>query len=181
MMKECGTILTDKEMSRTLERLAVEVIERRGDNERLAILGIQRRGADLAERLKLLLDERLDRKVPLGKLDINLYRDDWTTNLELAPVINCSEIGFEIEGASIVLVDDVLYSGRTIRAALEAILDYGRPRRVELLVLVDRGNRELPIQADYVGKQVRTGARQHVNVLVSERDNEDRVCLVEVD
>ena len=177
-MKECGTILNGKEMSRTLERLAVEVYERRGDDSALAILGIQRRGADLAERLKKLLDERLGRKVPLGKLDINLYRDDWTTNLELAPTINCSEIGFDIEGASVVLVDDVLYSGRTIRAALEAILDYGRPRRVELLVLVDRGHRELPIQADYVGKRVETHDREHVDVLVSERDGEDKVCLV---
>ncbi|CCH50019.1 bifunctional pyr operon transcriptional regulator/uracil phosphoribosyltransferase PyrR [Pseudodesulfovibrio piezophilus] len=180
-MKECGTILNDKEMNRTLERLAIEVYERHGECETLAILGIQRRGADLAERLKKLLDDRLGRKVPLGKLDINLYRDDWTTNLELTPVINCSEIGFEIEGASIVLVDDVLYSGRTIRAALEAILDYGRPRRVELLVMVDRGNRELPIQADYVGKKVETSMGQHVNVLVNERDDEDRVCLVEGD
>ncbi len=178
-MKDCGTILNDKEMSRTLERLAVEIIERRGDNKRLAILGIQRRGADLAERLKRLLDERLRKKIPLGKLDINLYRDDWTTNLSLSPIINCSEIGFDIEGASIVLVDDVLYSGRTIRAALEAILDYGRPKRVELLVLVDRGNRELPIQADYVGKKVNTSGKQHVNVLVAERDDEDRVYLVE--
>ena len=178
-MKDCGTILTDKEMNRTLERLAFEVYERHGEDERLAILGIQRRGADLAERLKKLLDDRLGRKVPLGKLDINLYRDDWTTNLELAPTINCSEIGFEIEGASIVLVDDVLYSGRTIRAALEAILDYGRPKRVELMVLVDRGWRELPIQADYIGKKVETVGNQHVNVLVTERDQEDRVCLVE--
>lgn len=178
MMKDCGTILSDKEMSRTLERLAVEVYERRGDDGSLAILGIQRRGADLAERLKKLLDERLGRKIPLGKLDINLYRDDWTTNLELAPTINCSEIGFEVDGASIVLVDDVLYSGRTVRAALEAILDYGRPRRVELLVLVDRGHRELPIQADYVGKRLDTLGDEHVNVLVVERDGEDRVCLV---
>lgn len=178
-MKECGTILTGKEMNRTLERLAFQVYERHGDNEGLAILGIQRRGADLAERLKLLLDERLGRKVPLGKLDINLYRDDWTSNLELAPTINCSEIGFDVEGASIVLVDDVLYSGRTIRAALEAILDYGRPERVELLVLVDRGWRELPIQADYIGKKVDTFGHQHINVLVAERDDEDRVCLVE--
>ncbi|MFH1912936.1 MAG: bifunctional pyr operon transcriptional regulator/uracil phosphoribosyltransferase PyrR [Pseudomonadota bacterium] len=177
-MKECGTILNEREMARTIERLALEVFERRGDDERLAILGIQRRGADLAERIKLWLDERLGRKIPLGKLDINLYRDDWTTNLELAPTINCSEIGFDIEGASIVLVDDVLYSGRTIRAALEAILDYGRPRRVELLVLVDRGHRELPIQADYVGKKLDTLDHEHVNVLVSERDDEDRVCLV---
>lgn len=178
-MKECGTILTDKEMGRTLERLAIEVFERHGDDETLAILGIQRRGADLAERLKILLDDRLGRKVPLGKLDINLYRDDWTTNLELTPTINCSEIGFDIEGANIVLVDDVLYSGRTIRAALEAILDYGRPKKVELLVLVDRGNRELPIQADYIGKNVTTSGKEHVNVLVTERDQEDRVCLVE--
>ncbi|MDD3311709.1 bifunctional pyr operon transcriptional regulator/uracil phosphoribosyltransferase PyrR [Pseudodesulfovibrio sp.] len=177
-MKECGTILNGREMSRTLERLAVEIVERRGDDASLAILGVQRRGADLAERLKKLLDARLGRKVPLGKLDINLYRDDWTTNLELAPTINCSEIGFEIEGASIVLVDDVLYSGRTIRAALEAILDYGRPRRVELLVLVDRGHRELPIQADYVGKKVDTHDDEHVDVLVVERDGEDKVCLV---
>jgi len=177
-MKDCGTILNDKAMGRTLERLAIEVFERHGDNENLAILGIQRRGADLAERLKLLLDDRLGHKVPLGKLDINLYRDDWTTNLELAPIINCSEIGFDVDGATIVLVDDVLYSGRTIRAALEAILDYGRPRCVELLVLVDRGHRELPIQADYVGKKVETADNEHVNVLVTERDDEDRVCLV---
>lgn len=178
-MKECGTILTSKEMSRTLERLAFEVYERRGDDDTIAILGIQRRGADLAERLKKLLDDRLGQKVPLGKLDINLYRDDWTTNLELAPTINCSEIGFDVEGRSLVLVDDVLYSGRTIRAALEAILDYGRPKRVELLVLVDRGHRELPIQADYVGKRVDTLGNEHVNVLVVERDDEDKVCLVE--
>ena len=177
-MKECGTILTSREMSRTLERLAFEVYERHGDDGSLAILGIQRRGADLAERLKTLLDDRLGRKVPLGKLDINLYRDDWTTNLELAPVINCSEIGFDVEGRSIVLVDDVLYSGRTIRAALEAILDYGRPKQVELMVLVDRGHRELPIQADYVGKKIDTLGNEHVNVLVSERDDEDKVCLV---
>ena len=177
-MKECGTLLTSKEMSRTLERLAFEVYERRGDDETIAILGIQRRGADLAERLKKLLDERLGHKVPLGKIDINLYRDDWTTNLELAPTINCSEIGFDVEGRSIVLVDDVLYSGRTVRAALEAILDYGRPKRVELLVLVDRGHRELPIQADYVGKKIDTLGDEHVNVLVTERDGEDKVCLV---
>jgi pyrimidine operon attenuation protein/uracil phosphoribosyltransferase len=177
-MKECGTILNAREMDRTLERLALEVFERRGEDERLVIIGVQRRGADLAERIKRRLDERLGRKIPLGKLDINLYRDDWTTNLELAPTINCSEIGFDIEGASVLLVDDVLYSGRTTRAALEAILDYGRPRRVELLVLVDRGHRELPIQADYVGKKLDTLGDEHVNVMVVERDDEDRVCLV---
>lgn len=177
-MRECGTILNGRDMTRTLERLAMEVIERRGDNERLAIIGIQRRGADLADRLKRTLDKELDRKVPLGKLDINLYRDDWT-NLDIQPAINCTEIPFDIEGANIVLVDDVLYSGRTVRAALEAILDYGRPRRVELLVLIDRGLRELPIQPDYVGKVVKTSKGQHVNVKVLERDAEDQVCVVQ--
>lgn len=177
-MKECGLILSNKDMQRTLSRLASEVAERRGNDESLVLIGVQRRGADLAERMKELLEELLDRRVPLGKLDINLYRDDWTT-LNIQPSINCTEIPFDIEKTSIVLVDDVLYSGRTIRAALEAILDYGRPTRVELLVLIDRGNRELPIQADYVGKKVTTSQREHVNVLVTERDEEDKVCLVE--
>ncbi|MGE4505982.1 MAG: bifunctional pyr operon transcriptional regulator/uracil phosphoribosyltransferase PyrR [Desulfovibrionaceae bacterium] len=177
-MKECGLILNSTDMRRTLSRLASEVAERRGDDPTLALIGIQRRGADLAERIKAQLDKQLGRDVPLGKLDINLYRDDWTT-LNIQPSINRTEIPFDIEGASIVLVDDVLYSGRTVRAALEAILDYGRPTRVELLALIDRGNRELPIQADYVGKLVTTSHEEHVDVLVSERDDEDKVCLVE--
>lgn len=177
-MEECGTILTAKDMERTLERLVSEVSERRGDDERLVLLGIQRRGADLAERLKARLDAALGQDTPLGKIDINLYRDDWTT-LNIQPSINRTEIPFEIEGASILLVDDVLYSGRTIRAALEALLDYGRPKRVELLVLIDRaGLRELPIQADYVGKRVVTHGGEHVDVRVMERDSEDKVCLV---
>lgn len=175
-MKDCGTILNRKEIARTLDRLASEIVERRGEDEDLALVGVQRRGADLAERLQGLLSDKLERRIPLGKLDINLYRDDWTT-LDIQPSINCTEIPFQIEDKSIVLIDDVLFSGRTTRAALEAILDYGRPRRVELLVLIDRGHRELPIQADYVGKRVDTGGREHVNVLVDERDGEDRVCL----
>ncbi|XPV76769.1 MAG: bifunctional pyr operon transcriptional regulator/uracil phosphoribosyltransferase PyrR [Desulfovibrio sp.] len=175
-MSECKIILNEAEFGRTLERLAFEVYERRGDEENLAIIGIQRRGADLAVRLQELLEERLGRRVPLGKLDINLYRDDWTT-LNIQPSINCTEIPFEIEGASIVLVDDVLFSGRTVRSALEAILDYGRPRRVELLALVDRGHRELPIRADYVGKEMITARAERVDVSVRERDGEDQVCL----
>lgn len=178
IMEECGTILSSRDMERTLERLASEVSERRGDDERLVLLGIQRRGADLALRLKARLDRSLGRDIPLGKLDINLYRDDWTT-LNIQPSINRTEIPFDIENTSILLVDDVLYSGRTIRAALEAVLDYGRPRRVELLVLIDRaGLRELPIQADYVGKHVVTHGDEHVDVRVAERDSEDKVCLV---
>lgn len=176
-METCRTVLGSRELTRTLDRLASEIIERRGEAAHLALIGIQRRGADLAERLKKRLDERLGRRIPLGKLDINLYRDDWSS-LEIQPRINCTEIPFGLEGASVVLVDDVLFSGRTIRAALEAILDYGRPKRVELLVLIDRGHRELPIQADYVGKKVDTAGDEHVNVLVAERDAEDKVCIV---
>lgn len=176
-MHECATILDALGMDRTLQRLATEVVERRGSDPKLAILGVQRRGADLAERLKARIDALRGARTPLGKLDINLYRDDWTT-LDTRPSINCTAIPFDIEDASIVLVDDVLFSGRTVRAALEAILDYGRPRRVELLVLIDRGGRELPIQADYVGKTVSTQPSEHVNVLVSERDGEDKACLV---
>lgn len=176
-MEPCRTVLNAREFSRTVDRLASEIIERRGEDAHLALVGVQRRGVDLAERLKKRLDDRLGRRIPLGKLDINLYRDDWSS-LEIQPRINCTEIPFDIEKASIVLVDDVLFSGRTVRAALEAILDYGRPRRVELLVLIDRGHRELPIQADYVGKKVDTLGDEHVNVLVSERDAEDKVCIV---
>lgn len=175
-MNDARTILTAKEMARTLERLASEIVERRGEEGPLVLVGIQRRGVDLARRLKKLLDARLPAPVILGQLDINLYRDDWSS-LGISPAISHTEIPAEVEGASVVLVDDVLYSGRTIRAALEAILDFGRPRRVELLVLIDRGHRELPIQADYVGKRVNTSASERVDVLVAERDEQDKVLL----
>ncbi len=176
-MKKSKTILSKAEMSKTLTRLAFEIIERRGADANLALVGVQRRGADLAERLKAILEKELDRRVPLGRLDISLYRDDWISPNH-KPNIACTAIPFNPEGQSIVLVDDVLYSGRTVRAALEAILDYGRPKRVELLVLIDRGHRELPIQADYVGKKVETDETQHVDVFTVERDGEDKVCLV---
>lgn len=175
-MSDVRTLLTAKEMARTLERLASEVVERRGESGPLVLVGIQRRGVDLARRLKKLLDARLGTPVILGMLDINLYRDDWS-NLGIAPTISSTEIPADIEGVNLILVDDVLFSGRTTRAALEAILDFGRPRRVELLVLIDRGHRELPIQADYVGKRVNTSSSEHVDVLVAERDEQDKVVL----
>jgi len=175
-VSEIRTILTAKEMARTLERLTSEIIERRGEEGPLVLVGIQRRGVDLARRLKKLLDARLSSPAILGQLDINLYRDDWSS-LGITPAISHTEIPAEVEGASVILVDDVLFSGRTTRAALEAILDFGRPRRVELLVLIDRGHRELPIQADYVGKRVNTSSSEQVDVLVSERDEQDRVIL----
>nr|WP_243368178.1 bifunctional pyr operon transcriptional regulator/uracil phosphoribosyltransferase PyrR [Fundidesulfovibrio soli] len=176
VMKRQKIVMNGKEVARTLERLAFEILERHGECTELALIGIQRRGVELAQRLRKLLEARLNCELPLGKLDINLYRDDWT-NLAHQPQINQTDIPFGIDGRKIILVDDVLYSGRTIRAALEAILDFGRPRKVELLVLVDRGHRELPIQADYMGKMLPTSREERVDVYVKEMDGEDRVRL----
>jgi pyrimidine operon attenuation protein / uracil phosphoribosyltransferase len=171
-------VMTAGEMARTLERLAFELIERHDQACCLALVGIQRRGAELATRLKAIIEAKLGCDVPLGKLDINLYRDDWTHS-ETQPQVGQSHIPFSLTDKNVVLVDDVLFSGRTIRAALEAVLDYGRPKRVELLVLIDRrGHRELPIQADYVGKKVHTIQGEHVDVAVVELDGEDTVNLV---
>lgn len=143
----------------------------------LALIGIQRRGADLAKRLAVCLakDNNL---IDCGLLDINLYRDDWTIRSESAPIIGKSEIPFSLTKRKIILVDDVLYTGRTIRSALEAILDYGRPASVELLVLIDRGNRELPICANYVGKTIHIPKNQHIDVCFKEHDGEDGVYLI---
>ncbi len=170
------TLLTREGMARTLERLAYEVLERHHDPDELQLVGIRRRGVDLARRLARILGERVGRGIPLGTLDINLYRDDWTS-LSAMPALGASSIPLPLEGRQVILVDDVLYTGRTVRAALEAILDYGRPKRVELLVLVDRGHRELPIHADYVGRRVNTSRAEQVNVLLEERDGVDEVRL----
>ena len=176
-MKDATTPLLGKdEMERILERLAAQVLERHPACEGLMLVGIQRRGVDLARRLAARLEARAGVRVPLGTLDINLYRDDWTT-LEGKPHIGTSHIPENPDGRVVLLVDDVLFSGRTVRAALEAILDYGRPRAVELAVLVDRGHRELPIHADYVGRKITTERRWHVDVLLEERDGEDMVRL----
>ncbi len=169
-------ILNADEITRILDRLAFQIIERHGDCNQTVLLGIQRRGADLALRLEKMLEEKLGRKIPFGTLDINLYRDDWTSS-STRPIIGESHITTPLDGKKVILVDDVLYTGRTIRAALEAILDYGRPGQVELLVLVDRGHRELPIHGDYVGRTVNTSRTEKVNVLLDERDGTDEVTL----
>ena len=171
------TLLLEKhEMTRMLERLASQIIERHADCGHVMLVGIERRGADLAHRLAALLQERLGHPVLLGTLDINLYRDDWTS-LEAQPHIGPSRIPANVDERVIILVDDVLYTGRTIRAALEALQDYGRPRAVELLTLIDRGHRELPIHADYVGRTVNTSRQERVDVLLTERDGQDAVHL----
>lgn len=176
-VKMTSTLLLEQnEMARILDRLASQILERHARCEDVMLVGIERRGADLARRLARILESRLSRPVPLGTLDINLYRDDWTS-LQGKPHIGQSHIPASVDQRVIILVDDVLFSGRTIRSALEALLDYGRPRAVELLVLIDRGHRELPIHADYVGRVVNTSRQEHVDVLLTERDGEDAVRL----
>jgi len=169
-------VLDGDDMRRTLVRIAHEIVEKHGDPEVLAVVGIHRRGAVLAARLHRLLRDLLDAEVPLGELDISFYRDDVATRAD-APVVHASSIDFQIEGRSVVIVDDVLYTGRTVRAAIEALFDYGRPERVQLAVLADRGHRELPIRPDYVGKNLPTARSERVNVRVEELDGEDGVTI----
>ena len=170
-------LMNADDIARTLERLAYQIVEKHGDTENLVLVGIQRRGVDLSQRLAKILEKKAQKPLSMGTLDINLYRDDWTS-LASMPAIASSQIPLPIEGKSIILVDDVLYTGRTIRAALEALSDYGRPNCIELLVLIDRGHRELPIAADYIGKQIDTARAEQVNVLVKERDECDEVRLL---
>lgn len=175
-MENATILMNAEEISRTLDRLAYQIIEKRGTSSDLALIGIQRRGADIASRLTRILKEKLGRSVPCGALDIALYRDDWTS-VGVRPSVGPTTIDFQIQGRDIILIDDVLFTTRTIRAALDALLDFGRPRRVELLVLIDRGHHELPIHADYIGRSVNTSRTEHVDVLVSERDGRDEVRL----
>lgn len=166
-------------MARALYRIAHEILERNKGTEGLALVGIRRRGVPLARRLAARLREIEGQEVPVGVLDITLYRDDLTERSEW-PQVERTEVPFPVRGRRIVLVDDVLYTGRTARAALDALLDLGRPESVQLAVLVDRGHRELPIRADYVGKNVPTSRRENVEVRVTEIDGEDGVYLFEL-
>lgn len=171
-------IMDAEDMDLALARIAAEIAERRPVRETLAIIGIRRRGVPLGRRLAENVEKILNRKVPFGVLDITLYRDDLTT-VATSPILKESQIDFDVAGKSIVLVDDVLYTGRTIRAALDGLIKYGRPSRVQLAVLIDRGHRELPIQADYVGKVVATTDDEIIEVKVTEEDGVEKVLLVE--
>ncbi len=170
-------IIDSNEMSLVLERLFAQVMERHGDMENVIFVGIQRRGVDLAERLAALAGQKTGKKIKIGSLDINLYRDDWTTLSGGMPKIGKSAMPCSLDNLGIILVDDVLFTGRTVRAALEALLDYGRPASVELLALIDRGHRELPICADYVGRKIGTDKNGHVDVLFEGRDGIDAVRI----
>ncbi|CRF34675.1 uracil phosphoribosyltransferase [Brachyspira suanatina] len=168
-------LLKAEEYEKVLPRLAAEIIEKE-DMEKLAIVGIRRRGDFLGIRLKKLLEEKINKEVPIGAIDINLYRDDLSSLSEF-PEIKETDIPFDITGKTILLVDDVLYTGRTIRAALNALFDYGRPKKVALLVLVDRFGRELPVSANYVGIALNVPQDQYVSVRVKELEGEDLVLL----
>jgi len=163
-------------MARTLSRIAHEMLERHPDLGRLALVGVRSRGVPLARRLARLLKDAGGTEPAVGAIDISLYRDDFTS-LAAQPITKGTDILFSIDGRTVVLVDDVLYTGRTVRAALDQLIDFGRPARIELAVLVDRGHRELPIRADYVGRTLATARDEAVQVLVREEDGRDEVLL----
>ncbi len=184
-MPEEKVVLDAGDVRRTLVRIAHEIVEKHagapageagGSADRLALVGIHRRGAVLAARLRELLRELLGAGVPLGDVDISFYRDDLGRRGD-APVVHSSHLEFAVDGADVVIVDDVLFTGRTVRAAIDALFDYGRPARVQLAVLADRGHRELPIRPDYVGKNLPTALAERVNVHVAELDGTDEVTI----
>jgi len=170
-------IMDKDQMERSLQRMAHEIIEQNRGLEKIRLVGIRSRGVPLAERLSSYLKLISNQEVPVGILDITLYRDDLST-ISHQPVIKGSAIDFDIEDAVVVLVDDVLYTGRTVRAAIDALMDFGRPKQIQLAVLIDRGHRELPIKADYVGKNVPTSKEEIIKVSLEEIDGEDSVKIV---
>jgi pyrimidine operon attenuation protein/uracil phosphoribosyltransferase len=178
LLREKCRLMSASEIERTLVRLAHEIIEKNNGSQNLGLVGIKRRGVPLAQRLAKIIGAIEKHPTDHGTLDISFYRDDLTTH-DVRPVVNKSDIGFDVNGRDIILIDDVLYTGRTIRAALDALFDHGRPRRVQLLVLVDRGHRELPIEATFVGRTVPTTQREIVEVKLQEVDNDEQVLLVE--
>jgi pyrimidine operon attenuation protein / uracil phosphoribosyltransferase len=171
-------VLDRDDLRRTLVRIAHEIIEKNPGGEDLAIVGIHTRGALLANRLHTLVSEQCGAEIPLGDIDISFYRDDVEGRGPAeAPVVHSSHLDFDLEGRTVVLVDDVLFTGRTARAAIEALFDYGRPGRVQLAALVDRGHRELPVRPDYVGKNLPTAREERVFVRVEEEDDYDEVSI----
>jgi pyrimidine operon attenuation protein/uracil phosphoribosyltransferase len=179
-----GKVLLDGEaIERTLSRVAHEIIERNEELETVALVGIHTRGVPLAQRLRRLIAERAGFELELGQLDITFHRDDVHVRAGQAPrraqpLVRDTKLDFELEGLTVILVDDVLYTGRTIRAAIDALFEYGRPERVQLAVLADRGHRELPIRADYVGKNLPTSRDERVQVQLVEIDERDQVVLI---
>jgi pyrimidine operon attenuation protein/uracil phosphoribosyltransferase len=175
-MTDRRVVLDEDDVRRTLVRIAHEIVEKNAGRP-IALVGIHRRGAHLATRLHALVSDLLGQDVPLGDIDIAFYRDDVSTR-PADPAVHATSLDFRLEGRTVVLVDDVLYTGRTVRAGIDALFDYGRPDRVQLAVLADRGHRELPIRPDYVGKNLPTARGERVNVRVAELDGADEVAIV---
>ena len=178
-IREKGRLMSASEIERTLVRLAHQIVEKHEGSGNLGLVGIKRRGVPLAQRIAKIIEGIERQPVETGTLDISFYRDDLSTSGP-RPTVQPAEIGFDIGGRDIILLDDVLYTGRTIRAALDALFDHGRPRSVRLLVLIDRGHRELPIEAQFVGRVVPTSSREIIEVKLSEVDGTDQVLLVEL-
>jgi len=179
LVTEKARIMDEEAMRRAITRIAHEILEKNKGVEGLVLVGIRRRGVPLAERLARQIEAIEGRRIPVGSLDITLYRDDLTLRSD-HPVVHRTDVPFSVQGKKVVLVDDVLYTGRTVRAALDAIMDLGRPALIQLAVLVDRGHRELPIRADYVGKNVPTSRREIIHVKLKEIDGEDAVVIEEI-
>jgi pyrimidine operon attenuation protein / uracil phosphoribosyltransferase len=176
--EEKTQLMTATEIDRTVQRLAHEIVEKSGGTSNLALIGIRRRGVPLAKRIAHAMRGIDGVDVPVGTLDITLYRDD-LSKVAAQPVLQSSDIPFQVDDKDLVLVDDVLYTGRTIRAAMNGLFDLGRPKRVRLCVLIDRGHRELPIEASFIGRTVQTSDAEIIEVRLSETDQEERVMLVE--
>jgi pyrimidine operon attenuation protein/uracil phosphoribosyltransferase len=174
-----GRLMSASEIERTLVRLAHEIVEKNDGAANLGLIGIKRRGVPLAERLGTLIAAIEKTPVETGVLDISFYRDDLST-AGPRPTVNGAEVGFDVNGRDVILVDDVLYTGRTIRAALDALFDHGRPKSVRLLVLIDRGHRELPIEATFTGRSIPTSSREIIEVKLKEIDQDEQVLLVEL-
>jgi pyrimidine operon attenuation protein/uracil phosphoribosyltransferase len=178
-LREKGRLMSASEIERTLVRLAHEIVERNNGCANLGLIGIKRRGVPLAQRIAKLIETIEKAPVDTGVLDISFYRDDLSTSGP-RPVVEKGDIGFDVNGRDIILMDDVLYTGRTIRAALDALFDQGRPKSVQLLVLIDRGHRELPIEARFIGRTVPTSRREIIEVKLREIDSDEQVILVEL-
>lgn len=178
-LREKGRLMSASEIERTLVRLAHEIVEKNDGGQNLGLIGIKRRGVPLAQRIAKIIEKIEKHPVDAGVLDIQFYRDDLSTDGP-RPTVTKGDIGFDVTGRDVVLMDDVLYTGRTIRAALDALFDHGRPRSVQLLVLIDRGHRELPIQATFTGRMVPTSRREIIEVKLNEVDGQEQVLLVEL-
>ena len=173
-------ILSSNDFHRTIARLAHEIIERNNGLDNVAVVGMRTRGVPVAQLIVKKLEEIENVKVPIGVLDVTLYRDDYRTRLK-QPVVQVTDIPFSIDDKDIVLVDDVLYTGRTVRAALDALIDFGRPATIQLAIMVDRGHRELPVKADFIGRNIPTQTGEEIRVHVKKIDEDDGVFLVETD